>query len=437
MKKNTFYLFSSLFFVFVSVLPTHAQKSTEVRQVIIANGGKFEGSPPYTDYVTVESYNLSTSAVNVFGTIYTQSVQDVIINGNRAYVTAQDSIVIYNIDTYQRVLAVRDSGINKLAFVDDKLIITKQWPIGRFRVEVLNANDLSMMALVDGIPGDCQGVAVYGNKAYVAVDSGYQGIEGHLAVINMSNWGLEDFITMGRDAIGSYSVYPYGGYIFVVNKTPYGGGYTGSITRYNPNDGTFSNHVLNVQVGAGYGIKDNLLYLGMNMSIGSYNLDTQLIQDTSLIPFVGIPGSMEIHSAAVDYINDRFFINIGTRTFTDHGEVYSFAGDSITSYSTGISADACAIDFRNPTGVNNNNVQEQDVTIYPNPVSDHLGILTGKKFLPDEITIRDMTGRTVMTRPVQPNEKNIRISVSDFPSGIYLISFRTDQGTKVRKFIKR
>ena len=437
MKKNFLFSFLLLFLVLFANLLVQAQKSTEVRQVIIANGGKFEGTPPYSDYVTVESYNLSTQAVTVFNTIYTQSVQDMVINGNHAYVTAEDSIVMYNIDTYQRVVAVKDSGVNKMAIYNDKLIITKQWPIGRFRVEILDANNLSMIGLVDGIPGDCEGVAVFGDQAFVAVDSGYLGLEGHLAIINTSNWTLSNIVNFGPSAIGSYSVYAYGGYIFCVNRTPYGGANTGSITRYNPANGTFNTHVMDVNIGPGYGISGNLLYLGMSKSLGSYNLDTQLIVDTAIISFFGAAGSMEIHSAAVDYINDKLFTNISNRAATINvGIVYNFAGDSLTSYATGINADACAIDFRTPTGINISS-QDQDLTLYPNPVNDYLGIITGTKSVLKEITIHDLTGRSVMTRPVAEGEKNFRISVSDFSPGIYLISFRTDQGIKVRKFVKR
>src|ERR1035437_359307 len=206
MKKNSLFLLSLVLLVFAGNILVQAQRTTTARQEIIANGGKFESVPPFTDYVTVESYNLSTLAVTVFNTIYTQSVQDVLISGNHAYVTAQDSVVLYNIDTYQRIAIVKDSGVNKMALYNDKLIVTKQYPIGRFRVEVLDANDLGLLAFVDGIPGDCEGVAVYGNHAFVAVDSGYAGVEGRLAIISTSNWTLDTIVNFGSSAIGIYSI---------------------------------------------------------------------------------------------------------------------------------------------------------------------------------------------------------------------------------------
>jgi hypothetical protein len=194
---------------------------------------------------------------------------------------------------------------------------------------------------------------------------------------------------------------------------------------------------MGVNIGQGYGISGNMLYLGMNNSIGSYNLDTQTIVDTTIITLFGSPGSIEIHSAAVDYINSKFYTNVGTRTSMGIGVVYSLVGDSLTSYATGLNTDACAIDFRTPTGVANTGSVKDAISVYPNPATDFIGINLSSNATLKEIKILDLTGRTIETRPVQKGENNIRISVSDYPSGVYLISFTTDQGTKVRKFIKR
>ena len=437
MKKNSLFLLSLVQLVCAGNILVQAQKTTTVRQVIIANGGKFESVPPFTDYVTIESYDVSTLAVTVFNTIYTQSVQDVLISGNHAYVTAQDSVVLYNIDNYQRLAAVRDSGVNKMALYNDKLIVTKQYPIGRFRVEVLNANNLGLLAFVDGIHGDCEGVAVYGDRAFVAVDSGYAGVEGRLAIINTTNWTLDTIINFGSSAIGIYSIYSYGGYIYCVNRTPYGGGNIGSITQFEPSTNSFVTNTMAVNIGPGYGIGGNLLYLGMNKSIGSYNLDTQAIVDTTIINYFESSGNIELHSAGVDYINNKFYTNVGNRTTFGVGVVFSLAGDSLTSYATGINADACAIDFRNPTGVDNTVSVKDAISVYPNPANDFIGINLSSNATLKEIKILDLTGRTIETRPVQKGENNIRISVTDYPSGVYLISFTTDQGTKVRKFIKK
>jgi hypothetical protein len=102
-----------------------------------------------------------------------------------------------------------------------------------------------------------------------------------------------------------------------------------------------------------------------------------------------------------------------------------------------VNADACAIDFRNPTGIPQNGSVQEDISVYPNPVSDFVIVRQNNTETLKEIRILDLTGRTVLTRPVRNGENNIRIRITDYPSGVYLIAFTTDQGTKVRKFVKR
>jgi hypothetical protein len=437
MKKSPLVLIAFILFVFTGNIFVSAQNSTSARQVILAIGGKFEGGPPYSDYVTLKSYNLSTLAVAEFNTIYTQSVQDVLVSGNHAYVAAQDSVVMYDIDTYQRIAAIKDSGVNKLALYNDKLIVTKQWPITRFHVEVLDANNLGLFALVEGIPGDCGGAAVSGNYVYVAVDSGYQGVEGRLAIINATSWTLENVINFGSPAVGCYSAYSHGGYIYCVNRTPFGGGNVGSITRYDPSNDLFVTNSLGVNIGPGYGIVGNLLYLGMNSSIGSYNLDTQTIVDTTLVKYPGLGSTIEIHSVAVDYINGKFYTNLGNRTSFGTGVVYSLAGDSLASYETGINTEACAIDLRTPTGMSSTGPEEETISLYPNPVNDFIGIRMSTNGSLGEINILDLTGGTISTRWVQRGENDIRIGVSEYPAGVYLVLFRSENGTTARKFVKR
>jgi hypothetical protein len=437
MKKFFFCLLSLMLFIIASGNLLNAQGTTDVRQVIIANGGKFEGGPPYSDYASVESYNLATSLVTIFDTIYTQSVQDVLIHDNHAYVTAQDSIVMYNIDNYQRIAAVKDSGVNKMALYNNELIVTKQYPVGRFHVEVLDATNLGLLGFVDGIPGDCEGVTTYFNRAFVACDSGFSGTQGRIVIINMTNLTIDTIVNLGTPAIGIYSMYAYNGFIYCVNKTPYGGSSSGSITQFNPSNGSFTTYPLAFTVGFGIGIKDSLLYLGINKSIGAFNLNTQILQDTAIISFFGSGGSLAINSAALDYVNNRFFTNIGNRTSFGVGVVFSLAGDSLSSYSTGLNADACAIDFRNPTGIVNTGKVQEAITVYPNPAVDFISINQTSTSTLQEIKILDLTGRIIESRPVQKGENTIRVNVSDYSPGVYLISLTTDQGTKVRKFIRR
>ena len=102
----------------VALLPllTIAQKVEWVEQVIVGNGNKFEATPPYIDYVTVQTYDPSNGSTSVFDVIKTQSVQDVLIANQKIYVAAQDSIIMYDANTLLRLAAVADSGLSACTY---------------------------------------------------------------------------------------------------------------------------------------------------------------------------------------------------------------------------------------------------------------------------------------------------------------------------------
>jgi hypothetical protein len=436
MKKISI-LTTILFFIFLIEMNNNlqAQRNEWVNQIIVVNGGKFE-SPPYNDYVTVQTVDPDTYAATIFDKIYTQSTQDVIIDGHYAYVAAQDSIVKYDIDTYERITAVSDSGIAKLYKYGNKVLVSKQYPIKRFFLEVLDDN-LSLLARVQNISGECGGISSGAGTIFVAVNGGWAGTEGKLAKINPNNWTVTGEVNFGSDAMGIWNLYNYADKIYSVNRTPTGMPNRGSITVYDIYQGTFTNKVIDVLVGDGYGLLNNLLYLKMNEGMGSFDLDAKQIADTTIIPDPGSADRRYIVGAAVDYINNQFYVNIGNRSTYGWGRVVDLSGDSINHYNTGISAEAIAVDYRTPVGVNSKKTNDDFVTIYPNPVKDFLTLtFTGKDKI-KLVKISDLTGRILHEETLSDNERSSKYDCRDLPSGVYLLNFLTDQGMKTRKFIKR
>lgn len=431
-------VFSTLFLfltAFISITTVQAQDNEWVNQVIIVNSGKFEGTAPYTDYVTVQSYNPASQQTNVFNTIYTQSAQDVVINGNIAYVAAEDSIVMYNLDTYQRVAAIADSGLNRLCVYNNKLIVTKQWPITRFFVEVLDASNLALLARVQNISGDCGGAVFAKDTLYVAVNQGYAGVEGKLACISTDTWTVAREINFGTAAVGIWDLYNYNGSIFSINKTPYGSSLAGSITVYNLFSRTFENKVFSANIGDGCGIKDNLLYLIYNGGIGSFDLNTGTMANTSV---VDPPMSLNvfINSGAIDYVGGNLYLQLGNRppTFGIGIVASSVTGDSLSSYPTGINAESVAIDYRTPVSIKPAANQGLSVSVYPNPATESVTLTFNEPA--SQVTVLDITGRIMFTG-VNVSGNHLRIDCSDFPAGIYFVSVSSETGKSTRKFIKQ
>jgi len=415
----------------------YTQTSEWVNQVIVVNSGKQESTPPYTDFVTVMSFNPTTHTTNTFGTIYTQSATDVLIKDNKCWVAASDSIIEYNIDTYQRINAIPDSGVNRLYLYNNQyLLVSKKAPVSRFYLEILSLTDLSLVGLVDGISDQCAGISSANDTVYVAINGGIYGTIGKMAVVRTQDFTKVREVDFGALGVGINDLYNYGGKIFTVNYTPAGQN-TGAICAYNYLNGTFNMHQYGLKVGKGYGIKDNILFLSLKGGVGSYNLSTQAIADTVIIPDPTATYRMSFLGGAVDYVNSKLYMNLGTQVSPGLGYVTNLNGDSLTSFNEGINAYNVAIDFRTPSGISNNKQGSNLVVVSPNPAGNvfevkYLGLGASREF-----TITDLTGRIVYTRQTDGSVRSWKVDDANLGSGMYILTLRTDQGMTTTKFLKQ
>ncbi len=429
------------FGLMMALCMTGFSQGFHVKQVITGNSGKFEFTPPYLDYVTIQTYSPVSQTSDLFGTIFTQSVQDILIVGMFAYVTAQDSIVKYNLNTLERVAAVADSGVNKLALHQGSLVISRQAPVMMNFAVVRDTSDLSLVANIDGISGDGQGVVSVADSVYIAVNGGWMGTDGKIAVIDPDTWTLVREIQLGIDAVGIANLYLYNGKILSVNKTPYGAPVQGSITTYDPFTGLFTNTIYEVTIGNGVDLCDSTLFVMMNEGIGVIHLPTMEIADTSRIPDPGSAGFIYITSAAFDTISDRFYVNIGDYMSPGYCLVADLTGDSVTSYATGISAEAIAIDYReNMVGIPDPELQTDfmALSLYPNPATDQITVSYVSRLPVNAVYITDLYGRVVMWKEISGlTEGSTGFDISGLPAGLYCLVVSIPGRPFAHKFVKR
>ena len=203
---------------------------------------------------------------------------------------------------------------------------------------------------------------------------------------------------------------------------------------------------------------DLTLQLFCPPSLGGITIDS--IKVTS---FPGMPTGLTKTSyptSGVMHPLERMCIRI-TGTTTDtvgyyevlyNGTAYTSAGNAPFSYLRNNFAgtlpdygftvinpgEACPNTDTVSTGIKNLNTARAAFSVYPNPTSGVFTFaLNAEQKLNGEITVIDVTGRTIYTQatPAAPFFAT-EIDLSSFANGIYFVRYRTPEGTASKKITK-
>jgi hypothetical protein len=176
-----------------------------------------------------------------------------------------------------------------------------------------------------------------------------------------------------------------------------------------------------------------------------YALSYQRLQEGFIVPygvstkyrpyvqFSGEPNARGwIHVDDVEWLDSYFSYEDVARY--DHFLRDMYAGDTTVYAPLGI----CPIMFVEDTtnsdttsGLTSVFLSEESVELYPNPVKDELNISCDYNIL--EIEVFDALNRLVYEQ--KSNSKNIKLNVSTYKSGTYILSIKTDKGKIDKKFI--
>ena len=84
---------------------------------------------------------------------------------------------------------------------------------------------------------------------------------------------------------------------------------------------------------------------------------------------------------------------------------------------------------------NTNNISSTNFNLYPNPAKDKVNIVLNNNDVKD-ITITDVTGRTIYTEKVASNTNSVIVNTSNYPSGIYFCEIKGTTTVETIKFTK-
>jgi hypothetical protein len=402
----------------------------QVEQVLVGNGGIFGND---ADHVNIMSINPNDYSSSFLGEVIRESIQDLIIDGNYAYVAAEDSIAKFNIVTGTKEAIIYESNLSRLYFANNQLFVSRRSdlngpPADGIYLKAFDA-DLNLLHSANGISADAASILIVGDSIYVAVSGDWQATEGKMAVVS-ADFSFTREINLGADAIGIIDLFADGETIYTVNKSPWGAT-TGSVSTYSTTAATWTTNTINHVVGKGVKKVDNTLYLGLDHGIGSYDLENSLVLNTQIVPDPGSASYIAIAAAAFDEINQLLYVTITDYATFGEGKVYDLDGTQTASFDAGVSAEAMAIYYVDHTAVNE--LENALVNVYPNPCQDFVNIESAEDIR--NISVYNEMGQLLLSIK-KPTQKEI-INIADLRAGFYFIKIKTNDSFIIKKVLKQ
>ena len=345
-------------FCFCSI---YVQAQSEINQVIIANGGQF-GNP--TEQCNLASFNPVTSTYTVFDTIPVNSVQHLLVEGNHLYVAAQNFIVKYDLDTYERLFIADFPGLSthQLALFEDKLLATNFYGQTIDNLYIFSKTDLTLIDTVQEVKSPGGTMAIVGNRLFIGQNNKgnidacppngcYNDTTGYLTEIDLvSNQWVQD-IMLTNNGLEVGRLLTDGTNIYCLNEV------SNSITTFNSSTEVSSTSLLTQDITTGRYrneaiIQDGNIIALFNGGIGKLSTDLTAFSqqvDTFAIAF------------ALDTINNQFYITATDFFSYTSGYTFSEEGAFLHEMPTGISPEAIAIQYNQAPEITNVELNSQQI----------------------------------------------------------------------------
>jgi hypothetical protein len=418
------------FLIFFSFGAEHLNGQQSLNQLIVASGGAF--SDP-TDFVSVAAYSPQNQSTSFIGEIKTQAVQDVLIDGGKMYITATDSLVVFDLETNQRINSVAISGARYATAYNDLLFVSIQYPETNNFLKVFDKNTLIQSASISEITGETASMVVHENKLYVAVPGDWTSTIGKLAVLNAINGTFIEEIDLSASGAGIHDVFIYNNKILSVNRSPWGGT-SGTLTLFDPVTKLISHHIFPYHIGKGIGIHNHQLYLSINNGIGTIDLESWQVTDDELVSDPGSSSFIYFADIVLDTLNSQLFATTTDYFSMGEGLIFNLNGAQTGSFEAGISAEALALDYRTLSSLGG--LEYSRLNIFPNPATTTIQIANNSDETFETIKVFDAHGQLVklIGRELTKNS----VDVSELGSGIYFIVITTEGSDVIlTKFIKQ
>ena len=227
------------------------ENPTYEKNVLFINGGQFMdlNHPTQLKSYLPASETTKTIAENINDAT---SVQDMVVEGNFAFVSSDYSVTRYDIakeeatnSVYTQDLSSTEAdgegtegaGVNnKMVLYKNMLLVTRQFssadPEDGYNVRVYNKGDLSFIKKI-AVSDQATDIVVIEDKAYVMINGGFMGAKSSLAIIDLKTLTLIKELNLGDNGLGVMQMQEKGTDIYFVRLPDFMGRFDSGVLIYN------------------------------------------------------------------------------------------------------------------------------------------------------------------------------------------------------------
>ena len=409
-------------------------QSNYVHQVIVLNEGHYDYiNQVQTVPVTVGAFNPSSHSYVAFDTIYNaRFASHVLVDGASIYVAADNQLIRYNADSYQRIATATVPGIRKLAVWNNQLLVSRgeylQTYNSYFQVyDKTNLSFLYELPVATGPQYASEGIVVTNDIAYLAINNGFDyGNEvGLIGRINLVNQQYINEINLGNAGKNPENIILDNATIYTVNNTNYT---TASISSIDVATQVVNTIDLMTTTGCGASsfASGYIVFQVMGDNrLGRFSTSSFSMHDTLMI-------GRTIYGMAADELNNLLYV--GETDYSTYGKIfiYSSPGTVIDSFDVSVSPGNIALDVRTTAGFHESVSTKTSLSCYPNPSQEKTRIVINgnTKAGADVFMLTDLSGRIL--KKIVSDDSTFMLDMHAFDSGLYILQSTSNPGEEVK-----
>ncbi len=422
----------TLFTLLSGWLSVHSQNY--VHKVIILNEGKYD----YVNQVQIVPVTLGVydPTARVYTSVDTirnaRFGSHVMVDGLNIYVAADNKIIRYDADSYQRLSTATLPGVRKLAVWNNQLLVSRGEYLQTFSsyFNVFDKNNLGFLydlPVASGPQYASEGIVVKNDTAYIAINNGYNwGNEvGLIGRIDLVNQNYLNEINLGIHGKNPEHLVIDDNTLYTVNNNDYT---VSSISSVNIASQAVNTVDLNVTSGCGASTfaSDYIVFQASgDTKLGRFSTSTFTMYDTLYV-------NRNIYGMATDDINNLLYI--GETDYSTYGKIlmFDYSGAVVDSFDVSIAPGNIALDIRSAAGVHESVIASGRLSCYPNPASERITILSAGKnnSLEDIFVLTDLTGREV--KRIFSAQHSFTLDLHSLDAGMYVLQSMTDSSLKTK-----